>query len=600
MIEKIAATADTRTHFVEETLSVVPGTRVTLAGWVQRRRDLGSVVFLDLRDRTGILQLVCDVSRGTAEEAMKAADAARNEYVVVVTGTVVTREEKSVNPKLETGQIELLVTELTLVNRAKNPPFYIEDDIDVDEQVRLKYRYLDLRRPEMQRMMRLRHEVFQAFRNFLHGEDFLEVETPILTRSTPEGARDYIVPSRLQQGAFYALPQSPQIFKQLLMVAGYERYYQIARCFRDEDLRADRQPEFTQLDIETSFLSMDALLSLMERMFASVFSTVLGVSLELPFQRLTYEEAMDRYGSDKPDLRFDLPLVSLNEVVAKSSLPAFQTALAEGGAVKALVLPGCAHYSRKQLDDLAKYAMSYGLKGLATLQLGADGMKSSLGKWMSEDELKRMAEVSNAHLGDLVLIGAGPKKVVRQAMGALRLHAASLLGLVDSTAFRFLWIVDFPLFSLDEETKQYVAEHHPFTMPRLEDLELLETNPGAVRAQAYDLVLNGFELSSGSMRIYRRDIQERMFAALGFTPEEAKAQFGFLLDAFEYGTPPHGGIAFGLDRLVMLMGGGKSLRDCVAFPKTASATDLMMDAPAAVAKSQLDFLGIQVAERSKS
>ncbi|MFX4302876.1 aspartate--tRNA ligase [Alicyclobacillus tolerans] len=587
-----------RTHFIEDLLETV-GQTVKVAGWVSRRRDLGSVIFIDLRDRTGTLQLVFNRDLGTPEEMMQLADTLRNEFVIAVTGCLVERDKQTINPKIATGHIELVVKEVQLVNRAKNPPFYIQEGIEVDEQVRLKYRYLDLRRPEMQRTLRLRHHVFSAFREFLNQHDFLEIETPMLTRSTPEGARDYIVPSRLQHGEFYALPQSPQIFKQLLMVAGYERYYQIARCFRDEDLRADRQPEFTQLDIETSFLPMDDLLKMMEEMFAYVFAKVLGVNLTLPMKRLTYADAMRLYGSDKPDLRFSMAMVDVETFARESSLEPFHKALDNGGIVTALVVPGCAAYSRKQLDELTQFVKDYGLSGLATVAWQSEGIKSSIQKFVTPEQLTRLMDTVQAKQGDLVLIAAGKEKTVRQAMGALRLKLGRDLSLIDEGAYCFLWVVDFPLFSYDEELGRYVAEHHPFTMPKREDLHLLENHPEHVRAQAYDLVLNGYELSSGSMRIYQRDLQERMFRALGFSEDEARKQFGFLLDAFEYGTPPHGGIAFGLDRLVMLMAGGKSLRDCIAFPKTASATDLMMDAPSPATPEQLATLGISLRKTVK-
>ncbi len=580
-----------RTHTVAQTADAV-GEAVTLVGWVQRRRDLGSVVFVDLRDRSGIVQLVFDTSRGTPEAAMQAANQMRSEYVIAIQGEVAARAEQAINPRLETGKVEVVVNVAEVLNAAKTPPFYIQDGIDADETVRLRYRYLDLRRPEMQEILKLRHRVFRAFRNYLDNNGFTEIETPVLTKSTPEGARDYVVPSRLEPGTFYALPQSPQLFKQLLMVAGMERYYQFARCFRDEDLRADRQPEFTQLDIETSFLSQDDLLAEMERMFAYVFKETIGVELETPFLRLTYREAMETYGSDKPDLRFGMPIVDISEAVAGTSFRVFADALAAGGVIKAIVAPGCAGYSRKQTDELTGFVAKYGLKGLATVAVQEEGLKSSIAKFLTEQELAAIVAQTNATTGDLILIAAAPRQTVLSALGALRSKLGADLGLIDNGTYKFLWVVDFPLFSFDEEAGRYVAEHHPFTMPKWEDIELLESDLGAVRAQAYDLVLNGYELSSGSMRIYRRDIQERMFKALGYTEEEAREKFGFLLDAFEYGTPPHGGIAFGLDRIIMIMGRGKSLRDVVAFPKTSSAADLMMQAPAEISPEQLDILGI--------
>ncbi|QSO49928.1 aspartate--tRNA ligase [Alicyclobacillus mengziensis] len=584
----------TRTHRTLETKDVRPGTEVVLAGWVSRRRDLGSLIFVDLRDRSGIVQLVFDTAKGTTKTAMELGDELRSEYVLTVQGTVELRDEKSVNPKLETGRVEVVVKELQILNGSKTPPFYIQNDVDVDETVRLRHRYLDLRRPQMQQMLMLRHRVNQSLRSYLNEQEFVEVETPILTKSTPEGARDYLVPSRLQTGSFYALPQSPQLFKQLLMVSGLERYYQFARCFRDEDLRADRQPEFTQLDIEQSFVPLETFQSMMEEMLQRVFQDVLGVEVQRPFLRMSYAEAMDTYGSDKPDLRFGMPIVRLDEAVADTAFRVFKDAIAAGGTVRALVAPGCAGYSRKQVDDLTKFVAPYGLKGLATVAVTEDGIKSSIAKFLTDDEMQRLVSAAGAGTGDLILIAAAEISVVRQALGALRLHLGEDLQLIDENIYKFLWVVDFPLLSYDEEEGRYVAEHHPFTMPKWEDLDKLESDPGSVRAQAYDMVLNGYEIGGGSMRIYQREVQERMFRALGFTMEEARKQFGFLLDAFEYGTPPHGGIAFGLDRLVMIMGHGKSLRDCIAFPKTSSGTDLLMSAPSGVSEAQLDVLHLSL------
>nr|WP_229776620.1 aspartate--tRNA ligase [Alicyclobacillus cellulosilyticus] len=579
---------------VADTIRVPGGTEVVLAGWVQRRRDLGGIIFVDLRDRTGLVQLVFDRERGTPAAVMEAADHLRNEYVVAVRGEVVARAPHTVNPKIATGEIEVVVADLDVLNAAKHPPFPIEDGIDVEEPVRLRYRYLDLRRPQMQQMLRLRHQAYRFLRRFLDDHGFLEVETPILTKSTPEGARDYLVPSRLQPGSFYALPQSPQLFKQLLMVAGVERYYQIARCFRDEDLRADRQPEFTQLDIEQSFMDMDEFLHLMEEMVAGLFREVAGIEVATPFPRLPYREAMERYGSDKPDLRFELPLADVADAVRGTEFRVFQDVLARGGVIKALVAPGCAGYSRKQIDELIQFVAPFGLKGLAPVAVEEGGFRSPVAKFLGDERLRAIAERAGAQPGDLVLIGAADRQVVLPALGALRNKLGHDLGLIDTSQFRFVWITDFPLLSYDEEEGRWVAEHHPFTMPRWEDVPLLDTDPGAVRAQAYDMVLNGYEIGGGSMRIYRRDIQEKMFTALGFSREEAYDKFGFLLDAFEYGTPPHGGIAFGLDRIIMILGGGQSLRDCIAFPKTSSGADLMVGAPSPVNREQLDILRIQV------
>jgi len=600
MAQQKGATRMYRTHNALGTVSAV-GTTVTLSGWVQRRRDLGSIIFIDLRDRSGIVQLVFDKEKGTPAEVLAVAEQLRNEYVVNVHGRVEARGEHAVNAKIATGTIEIAVDDVELLNAAKNPPFYIQDGVDVDEMVRLKHRYLDLRRPEMQKMLMIRHQVMRAFRNYLDDNGFVDVETPVLTKSTPEGARDYLVPSRVQPGEFYALPQSPQLFKQLLMVAGIERYYQVARCFRDEDLRSDRQPEFTQLDIEQSFLSLDAFQEMMEEMVAGVFAQVLQVDVPRPFQRMTYRDAMETYGSDKPDIRFDMPLMDIGATVADMEFRVFQDALAAGGVVKALVLPGCGGYSRKQLDALTQAVAPYGLKGLASLVRQGEGqdLKCSFAKFATAEQRAAIVTATAAQVGDLVVIAAAPRTMVNQALGALRSKLGTELGLIEGKPFKFLWITQFPLLGYDEGEGRYVAEHHPFTMPAWEDMALLDSNPGSVRAQAYDLVLNGFEVGGGSMRIYRRDIQEKMFSILGFTKEQAYEQFGFLLDAFDYGTPPHGGIAFGVDRMVMIMGGGKSLRDCIAFPKTSSGTDLMMVAPSGVSIQQLDTLHLAIKTPSR-
>jgi aspartyl-tRNA synthetase len=528
-------------------------------------------------------------------EAHAIADRARNEYVLAVRGKVVDRDPDTVNPNLATGEIEVRVTEIEIMNAAKTPPFFIEDGIEVDEAVRLKYRYLDLRRPEMQKTLMLRSKAAKIFRDFLDDNGFIEVETPILTKSTPEGARDYLVPSRVHPGEFFALPQSPQIFKQLLMVSGLERYYQIARCFRDEDLRADRQPEFTQVDIETSFLSQDQLLDLMEELIVRLMKETTGVDIPRPFQRLTYADAMGKYGSDKPDLRFGLELVDVSDLVANSGVKVFAQVVQNGGEVKALNAKGCAHWSRKELDDLTPFAARYGGKGLAYIVVKDGEWKGPIVKFFTEAEIAALKERLNAEEGDVLLFSADKKKVVADVLGNLRLKIGRELGLIDETQFKFAWVVDFPLLGYDEEEKRWVAEHHPFTRPREEDLPYFDTDPGKIRAQAYDLVLNGYEVGGGSMRIYKREVQEKMFQALGFSKEEAYEKFGFLLDAFEYGTPPHGGIAFGFDRLVMLIAGRSNLRETIAFPKTASATDLLMDAPSAVDEKQLEQLSIRVA-----
>jgi aspartyl-tRNA synthetase len=582
-----------RTYYCGEITEKAIGEKVVLKGWVQKRRDLGGLIFIDLRDRTGIVQVV--FSPEVSQEALHVAEKVRNEYVLSVEGTVVAREEGTINPTLPTGKIEIQAEQVTIINEAKTPPFIISDQTDVAEEVRLKYRYLDLRRPVMFRTLQLRHRVAKAIRDFLDGEGFLEVETPILTKSTPEGARDYLVPSRVHPGEFYALPQSPQIFKQLLMVAGVERYYQIARCFRDEDLRADRQPEFTQIDIETSFMSQEEIMDLTERMMAHVVKAAKGIDVSLPFPRMSYDEAMSRYGSDKPDTRFGLELVDVSEIVKHSSFKVFAGAVANGGQVKAINVKGkAAQFSRKDIDALAEFVARYGAKGLAWLKVEADGLKGPIAKFFIEEEQAGLVKALEAEEGDLLLFVADQKAVVADALGALRLKLGKDLNLIDETKLHFLWITDWPLLEYDEEEGRYYAAHHPFTMPVREDLPALETNPEKARAQAYDLVLNGYELGGGSMRIFERDVQEKMFRALGFTEEEARAQFGFLLEAFEYGTPPHGGIALGLDRLVMLLAGRSNLRDTIAFPKTASASCLLTEAPSPVSKRQLEELHLAV------
>ncbi|WP_025720215.1 aspartate--tRNA ligase [Paenibacillus polymyxa] len=571
------------------------GETVTLNGWVQTRRDLGGVLFIDLRDRSGIVQIVFNPAY--SGDALQIADRVRSEYVLEVTGTIVKRDAETINPNLPTGEIEVRVTEIEVLNASKTPPFFIENGVEVDESLRLKYRYLDLRRPEMYQTLKLRSKAAKIFRDFLDGEEFVEVETPILTKSSPEGARDYLVPSRVHEGEFFALPQSPQLYKQLLMVGGLERYYQIARCFRDEDLRADRQPEFTQVDIETSFMQQDDLLPMMERLMVKLFKETVGVELETPFQRITHADAMDKYGSDKPDLRFGLELIKVNDIVATSGVKVFASVIDKGGEVKVLNAKGCGTWSRKDIDDLGPFAARYGAKGLAWIQVKEGEFKGPIVKFFTPEEIEALKERTGAEEGDLLLFSADNKKVVADVLGALRLKIGRHLGLIDDNKFKFAWVVDFPLLGYDEEQKRYVAEHHPFTRPKDEDLGLLDTDPGQVRAQAYDIVLNGYEVGGGSMRIYKRDVQEKMFKALNLAPEEVTDKFGYLLDAFEYGTPPHGGIAFGFDRLVMLLAGRTNLRETIAFPKTASATDLLMDAPAEVDQAQLEQLHIRIAPK---
>ena len=562
---------------------------MVLNGWVAKRRDLGGLVFIDLRDRSGLVQVVFGPERGG--ELFAAAGSLRPEFVVAVTGEVRQRPAGTENNALPTGAVEVAADSLAVLNEAKTPPIYVDENASAtDESVRLHYRYLDLRRPDMQQQLITRHRVAQLVRNYLDRHGFLEIETPMLTRSTPEGARDFLVPSRVNPGRYYALPQSPQLFKQLLMVAGFERYYQIVRCFRDEDLRADRQPEFTQIDLEMSFLERDFLLGLMEGMMALIYREIKGVELPLPFPRLSYAEAMAKYGSDKPDTRFGLELVDLTDMLGRSEFKVFARTVQSGGAIKAIRIPGCGGYTRRELDELTPMAVNYGAAGLAYFLYTAEGLKSPIAKFLREGELAGIKERTGAAAGDLVLIVADKPAVVAAALGGLRLEFGRRLGLIDAARDSFLWVVDFPLLEYSEEEGRYVAVHHPFTSPREEDLHLLETDPGRVRANAYDLVQNGVELGGGSIRIHRRDVQERMFKALGFTREEANDKFGFLLEAFEYGTPPHGGIALGFDRLIMLLTGAGSIRDVIAFPKTASATCLMTGAPSTVAPAQLKEL----------
>ncbi|WP_042201004.1 aspartate--tRNA ligase [Paenibacillus camerounensis] len=584
-----------RSHHCGQLTPEQIGQTVTLNGWVQTRRDLGGVLFIDLRDRSGIVQIVFNPDY--SGEALQIADKVRSEYVLSVKGTVVKRDEETVNRNLPTGEIEVQITEIEVLNAAKTPPFFIEDGVEVDESLRMKYRYLDLRRPEMHKTLLLRSKAAKIFRDFLDGEGFIDVETPILTKSSPEGARDYLVPSRVHEGEFFALPQSPQIYKQLLMVGGIERYYQIARCFRDEDLRADRQPEFTQVDIETSFVPQDELLGMMETLMQRLLKETIGVDVAVPFQRLTYAEAIGKYGSDKPDLRFGLELVEMNDIVAGSGVKVFASVIEKGGEVKVLNAKGCGTWTRKEIDDLGPYAARYGAKGLAWIQVKDGEFKGPIVKFFTEEEIAAVKERTGAEEGDLLLFSADTKKVVADVLGALRLKIGRQLGLIDDSVFKFAWVTEFPLLGYDEEQKRYVAEHHPFTRPMDEDLHLFDTDPGAIRAQAYDIVLNGYEVGGGSQRIYKRDVQEKMFEALGFSPEVAYEKFGYLMDAFEYGTPPHGGIAFGFDRLVMLLAGRTNLRETIAFPKTASATDLLMDAPSPVDAAQLEQLHIKLAPK---
>jgi aspartyl-tRNA synthetase len=582
-----------RSYFCGEVPETAVGEKVSLKGWVQTRRDLGGLIFIDLRDRSGIVQVVFNPE--TSLEALQTAEKIRSEYVLSVEGTVVAREEATYNENLSTGKIEVQAQSVTILNAAKTPPFEIADKTDVSEDLRLKYRYLDFRRPVIFNTLKMRHQVTKSIRDFLDSEEFLDIETPILTKSTPEGARDYLVPSRVHPGEFYALPQSPQLFKQLLMVGGIERYYQIARCFRDEDLRADRQPEFTQVDIETSFLGQDDIMNLMENMMTKVMKEVKGIEISTPFPRMTYDEAMGRFGSDKPDTRFGLELVDLSEIVKNSGFKVFAAAVEKGGQVKGINVKGAAEkYSRKDMDALTEFVAIYGAKGLAWLKVEEDGLKGPIAKFFTEDESKAITATLEANVGDILVFVADKKSVVADSLGALRIKLGKELDLIDQSLFNFLWVTDWPLFEYSEDDNRYYAAHHPFTMPFREDLPFLESEPEKVRAQAYDIVLNGYELGGGSLRIFERDIQERMFKVLGFTPEAANEQFGFLMTAFEYGTPPHGGIAMGLDRLVMLLAGSSNLRDTIAFPKTASASCLLTDAPGEVSLEQLHELHLSL------
>ena len=585
-----------RTHRCTEVSNQNIGETVTVMGWVQKRRNLGSLIFIDLRDRSGLLQVVFDEPQVGSEGFEKAGNL-RSEFVVAVTG-VVQKRSAAVNESLKTGDIEVIANDIRILSEAETPPFPIEENCQTKEELRLKYRYLDLRRPDLQRNIMMKSKVSMLLRNFMEKEGFLEIETPILMKSTPEGARDYLVPSRVHPGSFYALPQSPQLYKQLLMCSGYDRYFQIARCFRDEDLRADRQPEFTQADMELSFVDVDDVIDVNERLLAYVFKEAIGVDVPLPIPRMTWQEAMDRFGSDKPDTRFGMELVDVSETVAGCGFGVFTGALENGGSVRGINAKGQGTMPRKKIDKLVSFAKDYGAKGLAYLAVNEDGTyKSSFAKFMTEEELAALVEKMGGEPGDLLLFAADKNKVVWDVLGALRLELARQLELLDKNRYNFLWVTEFPLLEWSDEENRFMAMHHPFTMPMEEDWDKIDSDPGAVRAKAYDIVLNGTELGGGSVRIHQDDIQEKMLEVLGFTKEQAHEQFGFLLDAFKYGVPPHAGLAYGLDRMVMLMMQCDSIRDVIAFPKVKDASCLMSHAPSPVDEKQLEELGIEVSEQ---
>lgn len=585
-----------RTHMCGELTVENVEQNVVLMGWVQRSRNLGGLIFVSLRDRTGIVQVVFDENR-CSEAIFKKAESLRTEFVIAVTGHVALRSKEAINDKMPTGRIEVIAKDLRILSTAETTPFYIEDGINVSEALRYKYRYLDLRRPEMQKNLILRHKIATLVRNFLNQEGFLEIETPMLTKSTPEGARDYLVPSRVHPGKFYALPQSPQLFKQLLMISGYDRYYQIVRCFRDEDLRADRQPEFTQIDIEMSFVDIDDILTINEKMIAYIFKEALGVEVKLPLPRMTYKEAMERYGSDKPDTRFGMELVNISDLVENSEFRVFVDAVKNGGSVRGINAKACGNFSRKEIDALGEFVKTYRAKGLAWINVTEEGVKSPIAKFFTEEQLNAILKRMEAAAGDLLLFVADANNsVVFQSLGQLRLEIARRLDILNPYEYNLLWITEFPLFEYDEEEGRYVAKHHPFTSPMDEDIQFLESEPEKVRAKAYDIILNGVEIGGGSIRIHSTSLQERMFKALGFSMEKAWDQFGFLLEAFKYGTPPHGGIAYGFDRLVMLLAGRNTIRDVIAFPKVQNASDLMTGAPSTVDMKQLEELHITLEE----
>lgn len=570
------------------------GQEITLKGWVNNRRDLGGLIFVDLRDREGIVQVVFNPA--FSEEALKIAETVRSEYVVEVQGTVTKRDPETVNPKIKTGQVEVQVTNIKVINKSETPPFSInEENVNVDENIRLKYRYLDLRRQELAQTFKMRHQITRSIRRYLDDEGFFDIETPVLTKSTPEGARDYLVPSRVHDGEFYALPQSPQLFKQLLMISGFDKYYQIVKCFRDEDLRADRQPEFTQVDIEMSFVDQEDVMQMGEEMLKKVVKEVKGVEINGAFPRMTYKEAMRRYGSDKPDTRFEMELIDVSQLGRDMDFKVFKDTVENDGEIKAIVAKGAAEqYTRKDMDALTEFVNIYGAKGLAWVKVVGDGLTGPIGRFFEAENVETLLTLTGAEAGDLVMFVADKPNVVAQSLGALRVKLAKELGLIDETKLNFLWVTDWPLLEYDEDAKRYVAAHHPFTSPKEADIAKLGTAPEEAEANAYDIVLNGYELGGGSIRIHDGELQEKMFEVLGFTKEQAQEQFGFLLDAFKYGAPPHGGIALGLDRLVMLLTNRTNLRDTIAFPKTASATCLLTNAPGEVSDKQLEELSLRI------
>jgi len=588
-----------RTHRCTELTTADVGKEVVVMGWVQRRRDLGKLIFVTLRDRSGIIQVVFNSE--TNPELHEKASQVRSEYVLAVRGILARRSEEAINRNMVTGEIEIIASELRILNKSEVPPFHIEENVDANEALRLKYRYLDLRRPHLQRNLHLRHRIAKIARDYYDDNGFYEIETPFLTKSTPEGARDYLVPSRVHPGKFYALPQSPQIFKQLLMVSGFDRYMQIVKCFRDEDLRADRQPEFTQIDLEMSFVDMEDVIAVNEGFISRLFRETLGLDIPVPFKRLTYKEAMERYGSDKPDTRFGLELVNISDLVAESGFKVFRDAVENGGSVRAINAKGAgAKFSRKEIDALGEVVKTYKAKGLAWMVVEAEGLKSPIAKFLTETEIGQIKERLGAEPGDLLLFVADKDEIVFDALGHLRLELGEKLGLIDHKRYDVLWVTEFPLLEYDEEEQRWVAKHHPFTAPMDEDIDYLDTDPGRVRSKAYDMVINGYEVGGGSIRIHSQELQARMFRVIGLSDEQAGERFGFMLDAFKYGTPPHGGMAFGLDRLTMLLAGTDNIRDVIAFPKVQTAACLMSNAPDVVDEKQLEELHIKTTVNDKS